>query len=99
MKTTFGKRSRPRSAYPAEAILLDGPSSGHPFDWSIGAGFPGNLIVAGGLDENNVREAVAAEIGISGGSDSARWTFKRAPVRLVDWGGVSGESDCGWRPR
>lgn len=50
----------PNAEYPAEAILLDGPSSGNSFDWSIGAGFPGNLIVAGGLDENNVREAVAA---------------------------------------
>ncbi len=50
----------PDAAYPAEAILLDGPSTGHSFAWSIGAGFSGNLIVAGGLDENNVREAVAA---------------------------------------
>jgi phosphoribosylanthranilate isomerase len=49
----------PGAEYPAEAILLDGPSSGTPFDWSTAAGFPGNLIVAGGLDENNVREAVA----------------------------------------
>ena len=47
-------------AHGPEAILLDGPSTGNSFDWSIGAGFPGNLIVAGGLDENNVREAVAA---------------------------------------
>jgi phosphoribosylanthranilate isomerase len=50
----------PDAGYPAEAILLDGPSTGHSFDWSIGADFSGNLIVAGGLDENNVREAVAA---------------------------------------
>jgi len=47
------------SDYPAEAILLDGPSSGKAFDWSLAADFPGKLIVAGGLDENNVREAVA----------------------------------------
>jgi phosphoribosylanthranilate isomerase len=45
--------------YPAEAILLDGPATGQAFDWSLCAEFPGQLIVAGGLDENNVREAVA----------------------------------------
>jgi phosphoribosylanthranilate isomerase len=45
--------------YPAEAILLDGPSSGQPFDWSLAADIPGKVIVAGGLDENNVGEAVA----------------------------------------
>ncbi len=44
--------------YAAEAILLDGPSSGKTFDWSVAAGFPGKVIVAGGLDETNVREAV-----------------------------------------
>jgi phosphoribosylanthranilate isomerase len=48
----------PDTDYPAEAILLDGPSSGNAFDWSLGADFSGNLIVAGGLDENNVRQAV-----------------------------------------
>ena len=47
------------TGYPAEAILLDGPVSGKPFDWSLAADFPGKLIVAGGLDEDNVREAVA----------------------------------------
>jgi phosphoribosylanthranilate isomerase len=48
----------PDMAYPAEAVLLDGPSSGNPFDWSLTANLTGNVIVAGGLDENNVREAV-----------------------------------------
>ena len=47
------------AGYPAEAVLLDGPATGKPFDWSLGADFPGKLIVAGGLDENNVREAIA----------------------------------------
>ena len=50
--------SMPDPGYPAEAILLDGPSTGHSFDWRLGADFRGNLIVAGGLDENNVRQAV-----------------------------------------
>jgi phosphoribosylanthranilate isomerase len=47
-----------QASYPAEAVLLDGPSTGNPFDWSLAADFPGKLIVAGGLDENNVHEAV-----------------------------------------
>ncbi len=43
----------------AEAILLDGPVSGQTFDW---ARVPGNqigkLILAGGLDASNVRDAI-----------------------------------------
>lgn len=46
------------SSSAAEALLLDGPSSGESFDWSRAAGLPGKLIIAGGLDENNVSEAV-----------------------------------------
>ena len=49
----------PEPTRSAEAVLLDGPSTGNPFDWSLAADFPGKLIVAGGLDETNVREAVA----------------------------------------
>jgi len=49
----------PEPAQSAEAILLDGPSNGTTFDWSLAAGFPGKLIVAGGLDEHNVSDAVA----------------------------------------
>jgi phosphoribosylanthranilate isomerase len=45
-------------AYPAEATLLAGPATGVTFDWSVVSEFPGNVIVAGGLDETNVREAV-----------------------------------------
>jgi phosphoribosylanthranilate isomerase len=63
------------AGYPAEAILLDGPASGRPFDWSIGADFPGKLIVAGGLDENNVGQAVARArpwgVDVSSGIESA----------------------------
>lgn len=49
----------PEPARSAEAMLLDGPATGQPFDWSLAASFPGKLIVAGGLDETNVRQAVA----------------------------------------
>jgi phosphoribosylanthranilate isomerase len=45
-------------SWPVEARLLDGPSTGQSFDWSIAEGFPDKLIVAGGLDETNVREAI-----------------------------------------
>src|SRR5262245_7071644 len=52
--------------YPAEAILLDTPSSGahggsgRTFDWSKAAGpTKVKLILAGGLDASNVRRAIA----------------------------------------
>ena len=65
----------PDNSYPAEAILLDGPASGKPFDWSLGAHFPGKLIVAGGLDEKNVRKAVARAhpwgVDVSSGIEAA----------------------------
>ncbi len=50
--------------FEAEAFLLDTPVSdmyggtGKTFDWSRVAGIPRKIIVAGGLDENNVREAI-----------------------------------------
>lgn len=43
---------------PAEAILCDGPSSGASFDWALAAGATRRIILAGGLDENNVRQAI-----------------------------------------
>ena len=51
---------------PAEALLLDGPAgalhggSGKTFDWSLAAGAARKIILAGGLDASNVREAIAA---------------------------------------
>jgi len=48
---------------PAEALLLDGPSSGVRFDWSVANGLlqrPHHIILAGGLDAWNVAEAVAS---------------------------------------
>ena len=44
--------------YPAEAILLDGASNGETFDWTIAGRVSKKLIIAGGLDANNVREAI-----------------------------------------
>ncbi len=43
---------------PAEALLLDGPANGVPFDWTIAAGIAAKVIVAGGLDAGNVRRAI-----------------------------------------
>ena len=51
---------------PAEALLLDGPAgalyggSGKTFDWRVAAGAGRKIILAGGLDASNVREAIAA---------------------------------------
>lgn len=47
-----------------EALLVDTPSdkllggTGETFDWSIVRGLEKKIIVAGGLDESNVREAI-----------------------------------------
>lgn len=46
------------AAYPAEAVLLDGPENGVAFDWKIGARSPKKVIIAGGLDATNVRQAI-----------------------------------------
>lgn len=51
---------------PAEALLLDGPAGalygggGKTFDWRVAANAGRRIILAGGLDASNVREAIAA---------------------------------------
>jgi phosphoribosylanthranilate isomerase len=48
---------------PAEAILLDAPGgggTGRTFDWSRAAGSNRRIILAGGLDAGNVKQAIAA---------------------------------------
>ncbi len=50
--------------FPAEAYLLDSPTdlyggSGHSFDWNLARNMGGRIILAGGLDASNVRQAVA----------------------------------------
>lgn len=50
--------------FPAEAFLLDTPTdlyggSGHPFDWTRARGAGARILLAGGLDESNVRQAIA----------------------------------------
>lgn len=45
--------------FDVEALLLDGPASGIPFDWSLASTHTRKLVLAGGLDCGNVREAIA----------------------------------------
>jgi phosphoribosylanthranilate isomerase/REP element-mobilizing transposase RayT len=45
---------------PAEAVLLDGSrgGGGKSFDWSLAAGSKKKIVIAGGLDADNVRQAI-----------------------------------------
>jgi phosphoribosylanthranilate isomerase len=52
-----GPASRPANDG-VEAILLDGPANGIPFDWKQARGFSEKLILAGGLNASNVAEAI-----------------------------------------
>jgi len=47
-------------AYPAEALLLDGPGSGRVFDWRVAGQSRRPVVLAGGLTPENVRQAVEA---------------------------------------
>lgn len=42
----------------SDAILLDGTAAGRTFPWELAAGLPARVILAGGLDASNVREAI-----------------------------------------
>jgi phosphoribosylanthranilate isomerase len=42
----------------AEAVLLDSPQTGVPFDWRLARGVAEKVIIAGGLDASNVGEAI-----------------------------------------
>jgi phosphoribosylanthranilate isomerase len=48
----------------AEAFLLDAPAgaqrggTGRTFDWTLVAGLPGRIVLAGGLGPDNVKEAI-----------------------------------------
>jgi len=41
-----------------EAVLLDSPQSGESFDWRLARNAAERVIIAGGLDASNVREAI-----------------------------------------
>jgi len=42
----------------ADAVLIDGPANGVSFDWRLARGLGERVIIAGGLDASNVREAI-----------------------------------------
>ena len=44
--------------FPCEAFLLDSPAHGQTFDWYRATGLKQKIILAGGLDPTNVREAI-----------------------------------------
>ncbi len=55
----------PEALSAIEAYLLDSPApgyggSGKPFDWNLAARLPYPIIIAGGLDETNVGDAIRA---------------------------------------
>jgi phosphoribosylanthranilate isomerase len=45
-------------AFPAEAVLLDGAANGAAFDWTMAAGIRRKVILAGGLNAENVARAI-----------------------------------------
>ncbi len=45
-------------AFDTEALLLDGPANGIPFDWTLAGGQDRKIVLAGGLDADNVAEAI-----------------------------------------
>jgi phosphoribosylanthranilate isomerase len=47
------------AACPAEAVLLDGTASGQSFDWRLARVAGARVILAGGLNAANLREAIA----------------------------------------
>ncbi len=53
-----------------EAVLLDSPQSGESFDWRLARNAAERVIIAGGLDASNVREAIrqAAPWGVDASS-------------------------------
>lgn len=62
VETGFDPRTIP--AWPVEAILLDGPAgalyggAGLPFDWNAARSLSVPVVVAGGLDAENVADAI-----------------------------------------
>lgn len=59
-----GFRAEQLDGYAAEAFVLDAPAgparggTGTTYDWSLAAGIPKRVVLAGGLDAGNVQEAI-----------------------------------------
>jgi phosphoribosylanthranilate isomerase len=63
-KATSASRPHPAADPAIEAYLLDTPTpefggSGRTFDWSLAAGFPHPVLLAGGLEPDNVADGIA----------------------------------------
>ncbi|GIU83346.1 MAG: N-(5'-phosphoribosyl)anthranilate isomerase [Acidimicrobiales bacterium] len=77
--------------YPADAYLLDGPvpGSGRVFDWTLTEALPvgSRLILAGGLDPENVQEAVSRvrPWGVDVSSGVERAPGRKDPIKLKEF--------------
>jgi phosphoribosylanthranilate isomerase len=96
---------------PADAVLVDAPSpgSGRVFDWSLAEGVPGGvrLLLAGGLDANNVAEAIRRVrpwgVDVSSGVETFTGSGRKDPrkvrrfIEVAKEVGEEVEAD-GWSP-
>jgi phosphoribosylanthranilate isomerase len=57
-RATLPGETRASASGLCEAILLDSAKSGATFDWRLARGVAEKVIIAGGLDASNVREAI-----------------------------------------
>jgi len=86
-----GDPSLPQSAGSgASAVLIDGPDpgSGRVYDWSLAEGAPSGVrvVLAGGLDEHNVGDAIRAVrpfgVDVSTGVETEPGSGRKDPVKL-----------------
>jgi len=48
----------PRTAFSGEALFLDSSANGISFDWNVARAAAEKVVIAGGLDASNVRDAI-----------------------------------------
>ncbi len=96
---------------PADAVLYDAPEpgSGLVFDWSLAEGVPAGvrLILAGGLDPDNVGPAIERVrpwgVDVSSGVETAPGSGAKDPVKLRRFieaarAAADALADLGWSP-
>jgi phosphoribosylanthranilate isomerase len=86
IRVSNGQVSAPLEC-PAEAVLLDGPASGEGFDWARVPHGAGKLILAGGLDADNVRQAIAQvrPWGVDACSRLERAPGRKDPFKMAEF--------------